>query len=177
MALPVRVTRRITSGAVAVAVAFPLVLAGPAADAQTRTIRDRVGDARKHIDIRNVTIAHRTKAVKVTIRGRRGQAGFTGRAVDYAYLRVKAGRGNYYASAAPGGPREVIHLDADGDPSTVRCPRLRIRFAFERSRIRIVVPRSCIGHPRRLRGDLQVQSGRTGRVHDEVSWKRPIRRG
>lgn len=165
--------------AAASALAAPLLVTGPAANAQVRTLRDDAGDVtggNRHVDIRSARIGYRDDFIKVNIRGRHGDAGFTKRAVKYAYVMFRGGGVKYFVAGSPHGFRGITKFKGN-HPVAVKCKKFGIKFHFNRSRITIRVHRSCVGRPKAVRGEIQVQGDRVGRTYDKLAWKDSIRRG
>lgn len=148
-----------------VVLAAPVVTAGSAA-AETWTHHDSRGDVLRFVlpddeeqasvrrdstntstDVTRLRVDHAQGAVIVTIKVRDLRGGYT-----LAPVRLVTPDEEYDLQAMRSPLGRMLSLTAKTSGAEVACERKRVRFDNARDRIRVRVPRACLGRPAWVRG-------------------------
>lgn len=148
-----------------VLLAAPVVTAGSAA-AESWTHRDSRGDVLRFVlpddeeqvsvkrdatntstDVTRLRVDHTQAAVIITITVRDLRGGYT-----LAPLRLVTPDEEYDLQAMRSPLGRILSMTARTSDAEVACERKRVRFDNVRDRIRVRVPRTCLGRPAWVRG-------------------------
>lgn len=143
------------------------------ANAQSTTFGDSGGSG--PLNIHTSKVAHGKKKVtastKITNLQKNHNQGIA------FHLRTAPKKKRYVAIVSVRKKVTTILAKAKGGSYVpVKCKKIKTDLNFKRDRVKVVVPRTCLGKPKKV--SARVETGKVGgKRHDMTAWSKYVKRG